>query len=318
MGPDMSIAYVFPGQGSQSVGMLSTLADEFGEVQQTFAAASEVLGEDLWELVQNGPDEKLNQTTVTQPAMLAAGVATWRCARTAGLPRPEWLAGHSLGEYSALVAAGVLDFEIAVSLVEFRAKVMQEAVAEGEGAMAAVLGLDDQQVRDLCAQAAKGEVVEAVNFNAPGQVVIAGTAAAVERACELMKGAGARRCIELPVSVPSHCALMRPAAERLGERLEAVTFSPAEIRVLHNVNVATSANAGEMREALTRQLYSPVRWVETVQKMRAEGVAQVVECGPGKVLAGLNRRIDRTLTSVALTDPQAIAQLAALTSEETP
>lgn len=313
----MSTAYVFPGQGSQSVGMLAALAEAFPEVEQTFSEASAVLGYDLWRLVQDGPTDQLNQTTVTQPAMLAAGVATWRCARAAGAPKPEWLAGHSLGEYTALVAAGTLDFEIAVSLVEFRARAMQEAVAEGDGAMAAVLGLDDQVVVDLCGKAAGDEVVEAVNFNAPGQVVIAGHAGAVARASELMKEAGARRCIELPVSVPSHCALMRPAAQRLRERLESVSFAPTTIQVLHNVNVASSTDEAEFRDALTRQLYRPVRWVETVQKMRDGGVGQVVECGPGKVLAGLNRRIDRSMDSAALIDPQAITQLVAATPEET-
>ncbi len=312
----MSIAYVFPGQGSQSVGMLSGLAEQFPEVEQTFAVASEVLGQDLWTLVQDGPVEALNQTTVTQPAMLAAGVATWRCTLAREAQQPAWLAGHSLGEYSALVAAGSLEFAAAVSLVEFRARVMQEAVAEGKGAMAAILGLDDQQVRALCAEAAGDEIVEAVNFNAPGQVVIAGNAAAVGRACELMKNAGARRCIDLPVSVPSHCALMQPAAERLRKRLTEVELALPEIPVLHNVNVSTSDDLAALREALVSQLYSPVRWVETVQKMRSEGVGQVVECGPGKVLAGLNRRIDRSLKSIALTDPEAINQLLTASCEE--
>lgn len=312
----MTVAYIFPGQGSQSVGMLGDLADRFAEVRQTFDTASEVLGYDLWELVSEGPAEALNRTTVTQPAMLCAGVATWRCARALAAPEPGWLAGHSLGEYSALVAADALDFASAVALVEFRARVMQEAVAEGEGAMAAVLGLDDDQVREVCTRASGDAVVEAVNFNAPGQVVIAGNASAVARACELMKEAGARRCLPLPVSVPSHCALMRPAAELLSERLQKVELETPRIPVLHNVNVATSSDAEAVREALVAQLYSPVRWVETVQKLQQSGVRLWVECGPGKVLAGLNKRIDRTLASLPLVDVASLEQLTEGQSEE--
>ncbi len=305
------LAYVFPGQGSQSVGMLAELAAEFPVVAATFAEASERLGYDLWALVQNGPEAELNSTDRTQPAMLAAGVAVWRVLGERGAPRPAVLAGHSLGEYTALVCAGALEFGDAVALVADRGRFMQEAVPQGEGAMAAVLGLDDEQVRAVCTEAAGGEVVEAVNLNAPGQVVIAGHRAAVERAMEAAKAAGAKRALLLPVSVPSHCALMRPASERLAERLREIELKAPTIPVLHNVDVAECSDPDGIRDRLVRQLYSPVRWVETVEALAARGIEQVVECGPGKVLAGLNKRIVRGLDAVAVFDPASVAKLLA-------
>src|SRR5690606_7356678 len=263
MADDKNLAIVFPGQGSQSVGMLQELAAAFPSVRQTFAEASEALGYDLWNLVQNGPAEELNRTDITQPAMLAAGVAVWRVWQEQGGPVPAVMAGHSLGEYTALVCAGALEFAPAVRLVAERGRFMQEAVPAGEGAMAAVLGLDDDTVRSACARAAGEEVVEAVNLNAPGQVVIAGHKAAVERALEELKAAGARRAVPLPVSVPSHCALMRPAADKLADYLQQVEIKPARIPVLHNVDVQMSSDPVAIRERLVQQLYSPVHWVGT-------------------------------------------------------
>jgi [acyl-carrier-protein] S-malonyltransferase len=297
------LSFVFPGQGSQSVGMLSELASVYPVVVATFAEASAALGFDLWRLVQEGPAEQLNGTHNTQPAMLAAGVAVWRVWEQQGGARPSFLAGHSLGEYTALVAGGAVDFADAVRLVAERGRLMQAAVPEGAGAMAAILGLDDDQVRAACAQAAAGAVVEAVNFNSPGQVVIAGDAAAVARAIAAAKAAGAKRAVTLPVSVPSHCALMRPAAEQLARRLGAVTVRVPQIPVLHNVDAAIASTTDDVRDRLARQLYSPVRWVETVQRLSAEGVTLLVEGGPGKVLAGLVKRIDRNIESVAVYDP---------------
>lgn len=298
----MKLAFVFPGQGSQSLGMMSGLAGQFSVVKETFAEASGILNYDLWQLVQEGPEEELNRTSRTQPAMLCAGVATWRCWQESPNALPAYVAGHSLGEYSALVCAGALSFADALSLVEFRGLAMQEAVADGAGAMAAVLGLSDDAVRSACARAADGEVVEAVNFNAPGQVVIAGARAAVSRACDIAREAGAKRCIDLPVSVPSHCALMTGAAERLARRLEEITIKAPAIPVVHNVDVEVHSQAENIRAALVSQLSRPVRWVETVLWLRDNGIDTVLECGPGKVLAGLNRRIDRGLDVVALTD----------------
>ena len=291
----MSLAFVFPGQGSQSVGMLAGLAQVEPTVLHCFSEASDVLGFDLWQLVQQGPEERLNDTCNTQPAMLAAGVALWRVWQSRGGALPCLMAGHSLGEYTALVCAGALHYEDAIALVADRGRYMQEAVGPGEGAMAAILGLDDGQVIALCEQAAQGQVVAAVNFNSPGQVVIAGATSAVERAVELARDSGARRAIVLPVSVPSHCILMREAAEKLERRLSEVTISSPRIPVIHNVDVQTEAGADAIRSALVRQLYSPVRWVETVRELARRGVRRVVECGPGKVLAGLNKRIDRSL-----------------------
>ncbi|MDX1443657.1 MAG: ACP S-malonyltransferase [Gammaproteobacteria bacterium] len=291
----MSYAFVFPGQGSQSVGMLADLASAHDEVKDTFAEASDALGYDLWKLVQEGPEESLNSTERTQPALLAAGVAVWRVLAENGVKRPEIMAGHSLGEYSALVCAGALDFADAIRLVEFRGQAMQEAVPAGTGAMAAILGLADDDVRAVCEASANGEVVSAVNFNAPGQVVIAGNKAAVERAVEAAKEKGAKRAIELPVSVPSHCSLMQPAADKMAERLKDVKIVAPKVPVIHNVDVERHSDPEEIRQALVAQLHSPVRWVETIEMMSDDGILGVAECGPGKVLAGLNRRIDKTM-----------------------
>ena len=309
------IAFVFPGQGSQSVGMLDKLAQSHATVQQTFEEASDAVSVDLWALASNGPAEDLNQTFNTQPAMLAAGVAVWRVWQQLQGASPVMMAGHSLGEYTALVCAGAISFGDAAALVAERGRLMQEAVPKGEGAMAAILGLDDEQVRTLCDQAADGDVVEAVNFNSPGQVVIAGSAAAVERAMELAKEAGARRAIPLPVSVPSHCALMKPAAVKLQLKLADVAIAPPGITVIHNVSVTSESDAEEIRQRLVEQLYAPVRWVETVQKMQADGVGMLVEAGPGKVLTGLARRIDRKLKAVALFEPQGFDDLLESTNE---
>lgn len=305
-------AFIFPGQGSQALGMLSDFADR-PAVKQTFAEASGALDLDLWALCQDGPKEALNQTENTQPLLLTAGVALWRLWEQSGGPRPQFLAGHSLGEYTALSCAGVINLGDAVRLVRTRGQLMQEVVAEGQGKMAAVLGLDDDQVRAACEQAANGDVVEAVNFNAPGQVVIAGSAEAVERAIAACKEAGAKRAMPLPVSVPSHCALMKPAAEKLAETLNNTNFHAAEMPVINNVDVAVETDPAQIRDALIRQLYSPVRWVETVQALKEQGVIRVYECGPGKVLGGLIKRIDRDVASCALETADAFE--AALTGQ---
>lgn len=303
MTDNKQLALVFPGQGSQSVGMLQELAAAHSIVRDTFAEASEALGYDLWALVQDGPADDLNRTDRTQPAMLTAGVAVWRVWLELGGDRPGVLAGHSLGEYTALVCGGALDFAPAVKLVAERGRFMQEAVPAGQGAMAAVLGLDDDTVRAACARAAGDEVVEAVNLNAPGQVVIAGSKAAVERAIEELKAAGAKRAVPLPVSVPSHCALMRPAADRLADYMAGIDFRLPEIPVLHNVDVQPAEDVAGLRDRLVRQLYSPVRWVETAQAMAAQGVSRIIECGPGKVLMGLNKRIAKDVATAAVYDP---------------
>lgn len=297
-----TLAIVFPGQGSQKVGMLAPLAQAHPVIRTTFDEASEVLGWDVWALAQDGPEEDLNQTENTQPALLAASVALWRawCATTP--VEPALMAGHSLGEYSALVAAGSIAFEDAVRVVRARGEYMQQSVGPGEGGMAAIIGLDDDAVRTACANAAAGDVVAPVNFNAPGQVVIAGSAAAVERASAACKEAGARRCLPLPVSVPSHCDLMRPAAERLGAVLDQIQISAPRTPVLQNVDADFAGEPAEIRARLVRQLYSPVLWVDTVKKLSAEGVTTVLECGPGKVLTGLNKRILKTLNVDALED----------------
>ena len=304
----MSTAFVFPGQGSQSVGMLNGFAD-LAVVKATIEEANTVLGFDLWSMIENGPQESLNQTVNTQPAMLAAGVATYRAWLQLGGATPALMAGHSLGEYTALVAAGALAFADALQLARFRAEAMQDAVAEGQGAMAAVLGLDDEPLIAACREAAQGQVLEAVNFNSPGQVVIAGDKAAVERGIEACKARGAKRALLLPVSVPSHCALMKPAAVRLADRLASVQVNTPAVPVLHNADVASHTDPAAIRDALVRQLYSPVRWVETIQALAARGVTLVAECGPGKVLAGLNKRIDGNLQSAALTDGAALKAL---------
>ena len=297
----MKFAFVFPGQGSQSVGMMQGWGDR-AEVRATFAEASDALGQDLWALVNDGPVEQLNQTVNTQPAMLAADIAVWRVWLAAEGARPTLLAGHSLGEYAGLVAAGALNFADAIKLVRFRAEAMQAAVPEGVGAMAAILGLDDDTVRAVCADAAAGEVVEAVNLKSPGQVVIAGNKAAVERAMVLAKERGAKRALPLPVSVPSHSSLMLPAAEKLLAHLQSITIATPAIPVLHNTDVQSHAEPEAIRAALAKQLHTPVRWVETVQALKAAGMDRVIECGPGKVLAGLGKRIDDSLPALALVD----------------
>lgn len=298
----MTTAFVFPGQGSQSVGMLADMATEYALVGETFAEASQALGCDLWQVVANGPAETLNQTSVTQPAMLTAGIALYRILQAAGKADVAFVAGHSLGEYTALTAAGVFSLADAVRLVRARGDYMQSAVPEGVGAMAAILGLTDEQVRSACEQAAQGEVVSAVNFNSPGQVVIAGHKGAVERAMKLCQEAGAKRALPLPVSVPSHCALMQPAADRLAQDLAQMSMQTPRVSVVNNVHVAVESDVKAIQAALLAQLYSPVRWVETVQFLKSQGVTRLVEVGPGKVLAGLNKRIDNEIEHFAVAD----------------
>lgn len=296
-------AMVFPGQGSQAVGMLAELAGQFPIVEETFKQASDVLGYDLWQLVQQGPAEELNKTWQTQPALLAASVAIYRVwQQQYPSLQPSVMAGHSLGEYSALVCAGVMDFQDAIKLVELRGKLMQQAVPEGTGAMYAIIGLDNDSIIQACQAAEQGEVVSAVNFNSPGQVVIAGAKAAVERAAAACKEAGAKRALPLAVSVPSHCALMKPAADQLSIALENITFKAPQINVLNNVDVKAETDTQEIRTALVRQLYSPVRWTEIVEKMAAEGVDVLVEVGPNKVLTGLTSRIVKELKATAVND----------------
>ncbi|MEG0860886.1 MAG: ACP S-malonyltransferase [Pseudomonas sp.] len=302
-----SLAFVFPGQGSQSLGMLAELGAQYPLVIDTFREASEALGYDLWALTQNGPEEQLNQTDKTQPAILTASIALWRLWLAEGGARPAFVSGHSLGEYSALVAAGSLSLGDAVKLVKRRGELMQEAVPAGQGAMAAILGLDDAVVVGICAEAAQGEVVSAVNFNSPGQVVIAGAKAAVERAMEACKAAGAKRALPLPVSVPSHCELMRPAAERFAESVNAIDWQVPQIPVVQNVSAAVPADLDTLKRDLLEQLYKPVRWVECVQTLAANGAVQLVECGPGKVLAGLNKRCADGVNTSNLNTPDAFA-----------
>lgn len=300
-------AMVFPGQGSQTVGMLAELAGDYPIVQETFKEASEALGYDLWQLVKEGPVEELNKTWQTQPALLTASVAVYRVwQQKYPALKPDVMAGHSLGEYSALVCAGVLDFQDAVKLVELRGKLMQQAVPEGTGAMYAIIGLDNDAIINACKQAEQGEVVSAVNFNSPGQVVIAGAKAAVERAAALCKEAGAKRALPLAVSVPSHCALMKPAADQLSVSLESITLKEAGVSVLNNVDVKNEIEADAIRNALVRQLYSPVRWTETVEKMAQNGVEVLVEVGPGKVLNGLTKRIVDSLQAVSVNDVKSL------------
>lgn len=303
----MSFAFVFPGQGSQSVGMMNGF-DGLPIVRETFEEAGEVLKQDLWGMVTGGSAEDLNLTVNTQPVMLAAGVAVFRAWNALQGARPTVLAGHSLGEYTALVASGALSFTDALPLVRFRAQAMQEAVAEGVGGMAAILGLDDDAVRAVCAEAAQGEVLEPVNFNSPGQVVIAGHKTAVERGMALAKEKGAKRALPLPVSVPSHCALMRPAADALTQRLQTISIKAPQIPVVHNADVKSHSDEAGIKDALARQLYSPVRWVETVRSFADRGIATLAECGPGKVLAGLNKRIDGNMQAFALSDEAALRQ----------
>ncbi|CJL06762.1 malonyl-CoA-acyl carrier protein transacylase [Streptococcus pneumoniae] len=302
-----SLAFVFPGQGSQSLGMLAELGAQQHVIIDTFAEASAALGYDLWALTQQGPEEQLNQTDKTQPAILAASVALWRLWQAEGGPRPAFVAGHSLGEYSALVAAGSLPFADAVKLVELRGQLMQQAVPAGQGGMAAILGLEDADVLAACAEAAQGDVVSAVNFNAPGQVVIAGSAAAVERAIEACKAKGAKRAMALPVSVPSHCDLMRPAAERFAASVEAIAWQAPQIPLVQNVSAAVVADLDALKRDLLAQLYSPVRWVESMVALGDRGVTSLVECGPGKVLSGLNKRCVKGVNTYNLDTPEAFA-----------
>ncbi|EMR8154277.1 ACP S-malonyltransferase [Neisseria gonorrhoeae] len=297
----MSFAFFFPGQGSQSLGMMNGFA-EHAIVKNTFDEASAILGQDLWAMINGSDAEIIGQTVNTQPIMLAADVAVYRAYLEVGGKTPAAVAGHSLGEYTALVAAEALDFADAVKLVRLRAELMQSAVPQGVGAMAAILGLEDEQVRQICAESAQGEVVEAVNFNSPGQVVIAGNAAAVGRTMAAAKEAGAKRALPLPVSVPSHCSLMKPAADKLAEALKTVEIKQPQIRVIHNADVAAYDDAGKIKDALVRQLYSPVRWTETVNALVSDGIAESAECGPGKVLAGLAKRINKAAACSALTD----------------
>ncbi|MDP2432520.1 MAG: ACP S-malonyltransferase [Pseudomonadota bacterium] len=309
----MKFAFVFPGQGSQAVGMMAAYLTADGDdsvLHDTFAEASAELGFDLWDMVANGPADALNQTVNTQPAMLAAGVAVYRLWLARGGAVPALMAGHSLGEYTALTCAGALDFTDAIRLVRLRAEAMQSAVPEGVGAMAAVLGLDDDGVRAACAEAAQGEVLEAVNFNSPGQVVIAGNKAAVERGMVLAKEKGAKRALPLPVSVPSHCALMKPAAEKLRAALAVLEVRVPSVPVLHNADVAAHDSAEAIRDALARQLFSPVRWVESMFALRDQGVQLIAECGPGKVLAGLNKRT-LEIPTLAMADAAALADVLA-------
>ncbi|MGN2617242.1 ACP S-malonyltransferase [Aliivibrio fischeri] len=297
-----NFAIVFPGQGSQAVGMLAELGEQHEVVTQTFAEASDALGYDLWSLVQNGPAEDLNQTFRTQPALLATSVALWRVWQEQGLAQPSVLAGHSLGEYSALVCAGVIDFKEAIKLVELRGQLMQEAVPAGVGAMYAIIGLDNESIAKACEEAAQGEVVSPVNFNSPGQVVIAGNKDAVERAGVLCKEAGAKRALPLPVSVPSHCALMKPAADKLAVALENIEFNTPTLPVINNVDVIAETDPAKIKDALVRQLYGPVRWTEVVENMAEQGVETLYEVGPGKVLTGLTKRIVKSLSAAAVND----------------
>ena len=305
-------AFVFPGQGSQSRGMMNGYAD-FPAVRDTFTEASDVLKQDLWKLVAEGEDADLNATVNTQPVMLTAGIAVYRAWQSQDGAKPAIVAGHSLGEYTAVVASGALNFADALPLVRYRAQCMQQAVPEGVGAIAAILGLDDDLVRAVCVEGAQGEVLEAVNYNSPGQVVIAGNRAAVERGMELAKAKGAKRAIMLPMSVPSHCVMMKDAAEQLRARLNNVPVKTPDIPVMHNADVAAYSDPAKIKDALVRQLYLPVRWVETIQAFGKQGITHNVECAPGKVLAGLNKRIDTNQQAMALNDGEALkAALAAL------
>lgn len=308
----MTYAVIFPGQGSQAVGMSTALAESNSEVKDIYAQASEVLAMDCWRLMAEGPKEDLDKTTNTQPLMLIAGYSVWtlleKHIKNQQLPLPAFMAGHSLGEYTALVSSGALEFTQALTLVRERAQLMQQAVPEGKGAMAAILGLDDDGVRQVCEQAAEGDVVEAVNFNSPGQVVIAGSKTAVERATVLAKEQGAKRALLLPVSVPSHCALMSEAAQGLAQVLAKVSVQECRVPVINNTDVAIATGAG-IKEALSRQLHRPVRWVETIQKIKQEGINNVYELGPGKILTGLNKRIDKSMTCTAVFDGDSLSKM---------
>ena len=301
-----NLAFVFPGQGSQKIGMLADLAAQYPVVSETFSEASKVLGYDLWDLVQNGTQEDINLTERTQPLLLTASVAVWRVWQEKNGAQPALVSGHSLGEWSALVCAGVIEFADAVKLVQQRGKFMQEAVPAGQGAMAAIIGLDDAAIIEACKKAEQGEVVSAVNFNSPGQVVIAGSAAAVERASALCKEAGAKRALPLPVSAPFHTSLMKPAADRLAEQISATEFKAPQIPVVHNVTAQTEANPEKIKALMIEQIYSAVRWVECVNTISAAGINTTVECGPGKVLSGLNKRINADLITFSLEKPEEI------------
>ncbi|MBD3897444.1 ACP S-malonyltransferase [Halomonas sp. ML-15] len=310
-----SLALMFPGQGSQHVGMMRELAERYSVVRTTFEEASDALGYDLWHLVQEGPEEDLNATTCTQPALLTSSVAIWRVWQELEGPRPAAMAGHSLGEYSAMVCAGVMTFAEGVRLVKLRGEAMQAAVPAGEGAMAAILGLDDSAVEAACEQAAQGDVVSAVNYNAPGQVVIAGAKAAVERAIAACQEAGAKRALPLPVSVPSHCALMRPAAERLEAAMGAIELRAPRYTVIQNVDALAHADVDTLRTRLVEQLYRPVRWTACVEAMAGQGAEVFIECGPGKVLTGLNKRIARGSRGLAINDPDSLSAALELAHE---
>ncbi len=301
-----TLAFIFPGQGSQQVGMLSELAERYAVVQATFEEASTALGYDLWHLVQEGPAETLNQTDKTQPALLAASVAIWRVWKELEGARPDWVAGHSLGEYSALVCSGCMDFAEGLRLVEARGRFMQAAVPAGQGAMAAILGLESAAVEAACESAAQGEVVQPVNYNAPGQIVIAGQTEAVSRAITACQAAGARKAMPLPVSVPSHCDLMKPAAESLAEALDSLQLNKPRVPVVQNVHAAPETDVDTLRENLVAQLYRPVRWIESIEFMSGQGVGTFIECGPGKVLIGLNKRIVKSARSLAINDPESV------------
>ncbi len=304
---DQKLAFVFPGQGSQSVGMLAPLADEYSSIQQLFSRASDVLGYDLWALAQSGPQEQLNLTEQTQPLLLTSSVAIWQVWQSLGGSVPALMAGHSLGEYSALVCSGVIDFDAAVSLVRDRGKFMQQAVPQGVGAMSAVLGLDDQVIVSICQDVSvDGNVVEAVNFNSPGQVVVAGSADAVSKAADLLKEAGAKRVAPLPVSAPFHTSLMKPAAEQLAVAIAKVEFHAPTIPIVHNVHASIESDPGKIRQLMVEQTASPVRWTQSIEFMVARGVERVVECGPGKVLSGLCRRIHKPLSASAIETPDAL------------
>ncbi len=303
---DKQYAMVFPGQGSQSVGMVAGMYELSTAVKTLFDQASEVLGYNLWELVSDGPEQELNQTEKTQPALLTAGIATWQIWQEHCDTAPGLVAGHSLGEYTALVAAGVMAFEDAVKLVSLRGKCMQQAVPEGVGAMAAVLGLDDDKVAQVCQETASDQVVSAANFNSPGQVVIAGHKEAVERAVDAAKAAGSKRAILLPVSVPSHCMLMKTAADELSSHLDTLTLNEASIPVVQNVDASVKTDPAQLKQGLLEQLYKPVRWVEVIQAIQAKGMQCIIECGPGKVLSGLNKRIERSLDVHCIQDEQSL------------
>lgn len=304
-----NLAFVFPGQGSQKIGMLADLAAEYPVVQETFAEASEVLGYDLWDLVQNGEQETINMTERTQPLLLTASVACWRVYCANQEARPALMAGHSLGEWSALVCAEVLALKDAVRLVQQRGKFMQEAVPAGEGAMAAIIGLDDESIKEACAKASADGVASAVNFNSPGQVVIAGSKAAIDKAIELCKEAGAKRAMPLPVSAPFHTELMKPAADRLAEQIEATSFQAPATPVVHNVHAQTETDPAKIKALMIEQIYSPVLWVDCVKAMKDAGIEQAVECGPGKVLAGLVKRIDKSIAAKGLETPADVEAL---------